>query len=384
MKILHIGPGKVHGGVESHILSLTEGFRDTDVECHVVMLNGIWSLPIRVLSKGFRGDWRMVARIRRVIRDDSIDIVHTHYLGPNLYGRLATRLSGGGIGLVTTAHFSDSGGIVCPGKKNPTFADEVVFWLDTVMAHCCDRMVVPSDVIRGPLGKVGFPKDRIVSIPHGIDLKRFRINEHEGLRLRGELGIPDDAVTVGVIGRLVPVKNISLFLSAMQRVIAGYKGKVVGLVVGDGPLRPALEDEAQRLGIGNQVLFTGFRKDIERVFSALDVVAACSDSELSPLNIGEAMAAGRSVVATSVGSLPDTIDSGKDGFLVRTGDAADMAEKLFLLICDASLRERMGMQARKKAEDLFSRRAMIDRLRAVYAEVISERTARPRGKSASC
>lgn len=380
MKVLLVGPGKVHGGVESHILSLVEGFRGTDVECHVVMLNGTWSIPgvpLQVLHKRFRGDWQAVTRIRDLVREASIDILHTHYLGPNLYGRIAARLCRN-TGLITTAHFSNSGGIVRPGKKKPTLADEGAFWLDTVMAHGCDRIVVPSDVIRTPLARVRYPSNRIVTIPHGLDLNRFRINREEGGRARAELGIPEDAVAIGVIGRLVPVKNIPMFLSAMERVMAGSKERVVAVVVGDGPLRAALEEQAQGPGLRGRVHFTGFRGDVERMLAALDVVAVSSDSELAPLGAWEAMAAGRPVVATSVGALTATIHAGQNGLLVKPGDVEGMAEALTALVCDASLRARLGEAARHKAEHSFSRKAMIEHLRTVYEEVIRERTARRR------
>lgn len=378
INVLMVGPGKVYGGVESHIASLVDMFRGTNVHCCVAMLNGSLSLPgVRtfVLNKRFRGDIHAITQLMRIVREERIDIVHTHYVGPNLYGRIAARL-GGHAGLVSTAHFSNSGGIVRAGKEKPDWSDECMFWLDGAMAHLCDRMIIPSDLIRKTLGRVGYPSRKIVTIHHGVDLNRFTCTPVWDASARREFGVRDDAVVVGVIGRLVPVKNVPLFLLAMRRVMDVSNKSVIAMVVGDGPLRPELESEARRLGISKSVIFAGFREDVHHLLSAMDLVVVSSDSELSPYAAWEAMAAGLPVVATSVGALPETIESGVDGLLVTPGDVAGLAEAVSSLVDDRVLRRKMGEKARIKAEQGFSRDVMRDQLIATYEDVIRERACR--------
>ena len=148
-------------------------------------------------------------------------------------------------------------------------------------------------------------------IPLGFDLQPFLDSgEHRGAFYR-ELGLTNGARLVGIVGRIFPIKNHRLFLDAAARVAAEERSARF-VVVGDGALRPEMEAHARRLGIADRVTFTGWRRDLPRIYPDLDVLVVSSKNEGTPVSAIEAMASGCPVVATRVGGLPDLIDGRGD------------------------------------------------------------------------
>jgi len=139
-------------------------------------------------------------------------------------------------------------------------------------------------------------------------------------------------------------------------------------VVGDGPLRPDLEHRAAMLGLAGTVTFTGYRSDAARLLAGLDVLVVPSRSDGSPLVVCEAMAAGVPVVASRVGGLPDLVEDGGSGLLVRPGEAEDLARALVSLLLDPEAARRLGARGRTLAATRSHER-LVDRMTQVYAGV---------------
>jgi len=195
---------------------------------------------------------------------------------------------------------------------------------------------------------------------------------------------------VGLVGRLVPIKNPSLFLDAMAQLTSQHPEHVVsGLIVGDGPLRQSLERQSAHLGLGAQVRFTGWQRDLRAVYEQLDVVCVTSWNEGTPVSLIEAMAAGRAIVATAVGGVPDLLDRDLDqaggpipvgafqmtarGLLVRPGDVEGLVAALKALVGDPALRRRLGEAGRSYAVQRFSAERLLRDISMLYEQVRRER-----------
>jgi len=174
---------------------------------------------------------------------------------------------------------------------------------------------------------------------------------------------------VGIVGRLVPIKNHALFLAAARRVLE-RRADVTFVVAGDGELRPKLEDEA-RPTLGDRARFTGWVASLPALYAALDVVVLTSLNEGTPVALMEAAAAGLPVVATDVGGVADVVVEGETGFLVPSGDADILALRIESLIAEPSLGRRMGEQGRRRVPTAFSPDAMADGIADLYREILS-------------
>ncbi len=184
-------------------------------------------------------------------------------------------------------------------------------------------------------------------MPLGLDLDRYAAVDDRRGELCAELGVSRDVPLVAIVARLVPIKAHEMFLRAAARVRERLPTSQF-LVVGDGERRQALETLAGELGLGASVRFLGWRRDLERVYADAWVVALTSRNEGSPVSLIEAMAAGRPVVATRVGGVPDLVEEGVTGHLVPPGDADALARAMTDLLLDAGRRRAFGQAARAR------------------------------------
>lgn len=164
-------------------------------------------------------------------------------------------------------------------------------------------------------------------LPLGLDLAPFAAMPRKNGAFRRAHGLRTDAPLIGIVGRLVPVKNHRLFFEAAARVKAARPAARF-VVVGDGELRAEIEAQVEALGLRDSVVFTGWIQDVAPVYADLDVLAISSLNEGTPVSIIEALAARCPVVATAVGGLPDLLDRGELGVLVPPGDAEALANAL--------------------------------------------------------
>jgi glycosyltransferase involved in cell wall biosynthesis len=209
----------------------------------------------------------------------------------------------------------------------------------------------------------GFPSARIRTIRNGVDLQRFRPRDR--IEARTALDLPATPLTVGMAGRLVPVKDHHTFLSALA-LLREQSVDVAAAIVGDGPLKAELRARAADLGLGPHVRFIDARTDIERVLPAFDVFVSSSVSEGLSNSILEAMATGLPVVATHVGGTDELVDDGRTGVLVPPSDPHALARALRQMISNTELRLGMGASARRRAEREFDLERMIREYERVY------------------
>jgi glycosyltransferase involved in cell wall biosynthesis len=190
----------------------------------------------------------------------------------------------------------------------------------------------------------GFPIDRVHVIPNGVDVDRFQPCERD-VTLLQRLGIPFDARIVGLVAVLRPEKNHELFLRAAA-IVRRQMANVHFVLIGDGPQRESLTQLATELGLGDVVHFLGSRRDVPELLPLFDVFALTSKIEASPISILEAQACGVPVVATRVGSIPDSVLDGQTGLLVSPGSIDEVAAAVIRVLRSPELARSLRAEAR--------------------------------------
>ena len=223
---------------------------------------------------------------------------------------------------------------------------------------------------------------KIELVPNGIDVDRFA-KAQASARLREQLGLADGWPVVGIVAMLRPEKAHDVFLQAAARVLTQVPTARF-LIVGDGPERPRLEALAKALGIADHVNFLGARGDVPDCLSLFDVAVLSSRPVVETLSVSvlEYMAAGKPVVATRVGSLPDLVEEGRSGFLVEPGDATAIAERILQLLRDPALAERMGKAGQERVRRHYTVEQMVQQYEALFERLLLNGTSTIHGRAA--
>ncbi len=308
-------------------------------------------------------DVAVLWRLARLMRARGIDAVVTVGTGGDkmFWGRLAAWLA--------------RVPVICSALHSTGLPDRVEF-SNRLLAPLTDAFIAVAE----PHGRYlaeheGCPAKKVRVIPNGVDVERFRPRPPSAA-LRAELHLEADSPVVGIVAALRPEKNHLLFLDMAARVL-GQLPKTRFLVVGDGPERPRLETEARRLGIADAVRFVGTRGDVEELLPLLQVVVLTSHMEANPICLLEAMAAERPVVATRVGSVPETVLDGHNGFLVAPGDADGMAARVLELLTDPLRTAEMGRAGREHVVAHGSVERMVQGYQNLLAEIYQSKFSVP-------
>ena len=257
--------------------------------------------------------------------------------------------------------------------QRPALTRRLMAWF---IHHFSSRVVVISQAVGDHLieDQPGI-RQKLVVIPPGIDPERFH-PRNEGGALRQEWGIPQDAVLFGVVGRIHWWKGQDVFLRAAAQVatrIPHARFILVGDVVpGEEWRRDALKEEIARMGIGDRVVWAGYRRDVPRVMAALDVLVLPS-TEPEPFGrvIVEAMATGRPVIATAHGGPLETVVHEETGLHVPPGDVDALARAMVRLATQAELRQRMGAAARRRVLAEYTLERHVQRFQSLYEEMLA-------------
>ena len=329
-------------------------------------------------------DLRSLVRLLTILWRERPRIIHTHMAKAGALGRFAGVLynrvgPGRRLGhraiLIHTFH-----GHVLEGYF-PLWLSRLFTIIERWLARRTDGLIAVSPAVQRELMEKGIGRrEQWRLIPLGLDLSTL-----------GQLPLPNGArpVRVGFVGRLVPIKNPSLFLQALGRIQERRPDLVAsGVMVGDGPLRRPLEQEADRLGLRDLLRFAGWQHDLSSVYERLEIVCLTSWNEGTPVSLIEAMAAGRAVVATDVGGVRDLLEGSADeaktpiasggyriarrGLIVRAGDPDGLASALDTLASDAALRRTLGEAARSYAVQAFRQERLLQGITSLYDQLLTE------------
>ena len=290
-------------------------------------------------------DLKAFFKIFSLLRSENPQIVDTHTAKAGTTARLAVILYNvlcrKKIRTVHTFH-----GHVFEGYFSKMKSSAFV-WVERLLARRTDVIVAISDLQKRDLSEKFkiTTADRIKTVPLGFDLEPFLSSWKLKGALRQMVGIDENTVTIGIIGRLVPIKNHEMFFEAAKRLIdSDPERKVVFLVVGDGELRGKLENNSRNSGIDSRVRFLGWMRNLPMVYADMNILALTSLNEGTPFSIIEAMASSVPVIATKVGGVPDLLGGPTDGrsggpfkihergILCEKGDSAGFAEGLKFLM----------------------------------------------------
>jgi glycosyltransferase involved in cell wall biosynthesis len=375
------------GGPALHVAYLTAGLRERGYDTTLVagsLARGEDSMAfvadardvevIRIDELGREisplRDLAATLRLARLIRRERPDILHTHTAKAGTVGRVAALLAGRHAPPIVVHTFH---GHVLRGYFGPLRS-----WffrlLERWLAARSTALIAVSPQVRDDLVALGVaPAERFAVIRLGIELGERVAPERNGrAESRRYLGITDDRFAVGWIGRMTAVKRTDDVMVAFKQLRDAGVDAVL-CMVGDGPDRPGLEERAHELGVMQDTLFLGYQEDVAPFYAAFDALVLPSSNEGTPVSAIEALAAGRPVVATRVGGVPDVVQDGEDGFLVEPGATDDLADRLALLARDPALRERMGAAGRARVLPRYAVERLVDDVDRLYRSLLRGR-----------
>ena len=312
-------------------------------------------IPVTVLAP--QDDESTVRELAAYFQRRDIDILHAHLFRAELLGTRAAQEAGTPV-VVATAHSSR--------VRSP--ADMAAL---AAVTPSINRLIVPSGAIAAKVRAEGRGTAEITVVPNGVDLDRFSAHRSsdDTVAVRAALGIPPGAFLIGVVARLEPEKGHRSLLEALPAIIEAVPNAWL-VVVGEGSQTDALRAQAGSLPLAarQRVVIAGFQTDVEAVTQALGVAVMPSLREAQGLAVLEAMAARRTVVASAVGGIPETIRDGIDGLLVPPADPPALATAITRLARDARLRDRLAASGRHRVEDRFNADASVRQVEAIYEE----------------
>lgn len=237
------------------------------------------------------------------------------------------------------------------------------YWLDVFTSRHADLVINVSSAGEDFFGKIGVKKPKMELIPTGIDTKRFRASEEKRQSVRNELGTHDD-VLLGYVGRLSEEKNLSTLVGAFARALR-HDEKMKLIMVGPGPSEDALRMLAAERGISDKVIFTGIRRDVDRILSALDIFVLPSYTEGCSTSLQEAMASGRAIIGSDIPGIREMVRDRKEAILVDPHRVEELEQAILLLCRNPTLRAELGRRAEERAK-LYDADVIWGRVLAAY------------------
>lgn len=365
LRVLHLTFNMGIGGTEQVIRQLITSIgKQSGIESEILCIDGIVGpigkaleqngIVVHKVARKQGFDWSLVVAIRTRLKEGRFDIVHCHQYTPWIYGWLATRLTSAKV--VFTEH----------GRFYPDRYRCKAAIINPIIALSTPSIIAISSATRGALARYEFiPKKKINIIYNGI---APLVPDHSSIPLlRKKLGIPSDAIVVGTVSRLDPVKNQPMMLRAFKQLLNNNPASWL-LVVGDGPSRTALEKLAEDLGIAKRVSFTGFISSPVNHLTLMKVFLLSSFTEGTSMTLLEAMSLGIPIVATDVGGNSEVIENQGPGILVPNDDADSFCNAISILLNNNRIYVQKSEAARSTFEERFSSKTMAKQYVDVYRD----------------
>ena len=408
MKIVRVIARLNVGGPAKHVVWLTRGLRSAGYETLLVagtvppgeddmgyFASELDVQPIFIpeMSREISAqDVSAIWKLYRLFVRERPDIIHTHTAKAGTVGRLAGLLyrwltPSVLIGRPRPCRFVHTyHGHIFHGYYGERKTRLFLLIEKLLASLVTDRIIVLSEQQRKEINEefgVG-RANQFVVIPLGLDTEEFSGSAKQAATFRDDLGLGAEEFLVGIVGRLTEIKNHELFLQAAaicKTETSNVRWRFI--VVGDGALRDALEQQAETLGLAEDVIFTGTRRDLERVYRGLDVVALTSRNEGTPLTLIEAMASGRAVVSTAVGGVVDLLGQTvaaegpiticERGISVPPDNASAFAAGLSKLAADSVLRRQLGERGLLYVGNNYSIQRLISDIQYLYVDLLSKK-----------
>ncbi|MCD6287888.1 MAG: glycosyltransferase family 4 protein [Candidatus Hydrogenedentes bacterium] len=363
IRSLHINTERTWRGGEQQVYYLVAGLAQRGHPVTLVCQDGeplhkrADTLPIEVVPMKVRGELSPAAvwRLRNIIRDRDIDIVHMHSPHAHTLGCAAATLAGRGVCIVT---------------RRVDFSIRKSFVSVLKYKVRVNHYIAISHAIQNVMVHDGIDPSRISVVHSGIDLSRF--DTVAPAPLRDELGLGPDTKLIGNVAHMADHKGQRYLVAAMPAILE-HEPAAHLVIAGSGELRADLEKQVERLGLGRSVTFLGFRDDVAAIEKAFDVFVMSSHMEGLCTSILDAMACGTPVVATHAGGIPEIVRHEYNGLMVPARDPKSLAEAVVRMLDDRKLAERLAETARNTVIEQFTIDSMVEGNLAVYREMLADR-----------
>jgi glycosyltransferase involved in cell wall biosynthesis len=316
-------------------------------------------------SAGRRAYPLALRRLRRLLSDRQIDVVHCHHYDPATLTWLATRCSS--VRYVVGRHYSDAIELDTTGLRRRAYLG-----LERRFQSAAASTIVPSTMIAGLVEARGGPSDRVHLVPYAFAPAKYAsARSVDTGAVRRSVGLGDDDFVVGTFARLYIDKGHRYLLAAVAALVPTCPA-LRWLVVGDGAERAALEAQVGAAGLGRHVTFTGWRRDALDLMATTDVVVQPTLQEAFSQVMGEAMWLERPLVMTDVSGATDIIEDGRNGFVVPKRDASALGSVIVRLHADEQLRRDVAAAGRRWVMTELTPERIVPRYEAVYEEALSD------------
>jgi glycosyltransferase involved in cell wall biosynthesis len=368
------------GGPAIHVTLLTERLAPPDFESMLVCghigpgegnmaylaeARGVQPVYVAELGRELSPlrDLVTLAKLWRLMRRFRPDVVHTHTAKAGFVGRIAAWLARVPV-RVHTYHGHVFHGYFSPARTR------MFLWLERFTARLSDRLITISPALKDELVNTYHiaPESKFTVVPLGLELALYAETPRGQGTFRADFDIPPDAPLIGIVGRIVPIKNHALFVQMAAKLRAALPDAHF-VVIGDGDCRAGVEAQVNALNLWDAVTFTGWLQDLRPAYSAMDVLVISSDNEGTPVSIIEALAAGVRVVSTAVGGVPDLLRGGDYGRLVPPNDPDILAAAVI-----ASLAEPEPSTARRDIVAAYDITRLAADLASLYRSLLERKT----------
>jgi len=334
-------------------------------------------IPEMQRSISLKDDKIAYQKIKKIIKDFNPDIVHTHASKAGALGRLAASKCNVPV-IVHTFHghvfHSYFGRVKTIFYKN----------IERYLSQKSNKIIAISEIQKEELTRVHkiCKADKITVIPLGFDLDRFQENREEKRKsFREKYLIDDDEIAIGIVGRLVPIKNHPMFINVIKKVKSRTSKKIRAFIIGDGEEKNQLISLLKRIeldyvdwnknNLRATVTFTSWIKDIDWANAGLDIIALTSLNEGTPVSLIEAQAADKPIVTTNVGGVENIVLRDETAFIVESNEIKEFENKLLLLINDDILRKRMGEKGWEFVKKEFHYSRLVSDMKNLYNSLLN-------------
>jgi glycosyltransferase involved in cell wall biosynthesis len=352
----------VHGlSYESRMTDLEKRIIEDGVE--ETKAQGVKVIALTSMVRSIRPikDLKALLSLVYLIFNEKPDIVHTHSSKAGILGRLAAKIAGVPH-IIHTPH-----GHVFYGHFGK-FASRMFLWLERIFSKFTDWMVALTDGEKNDYINLSVcPAEKLLKIHSGVDVEKFMQSNGNRVEKRRSLGLDQNEAVIGFVGWLLPIKGPDYLLKAMDDVWQVHQDASL-VLVGKGDMDVDLRTEAMKKDANGKVKFLGWREDIDEIMPLFDMLVLPSLNEGMGRVLVEAMAAGKPVVASRVGGIPDLVRDGETGFLVPPADEKSLANGIKKLLDDPSKAKQMGLRGQEHCRQ-FSLEAMIEKLDDLYSSL---------------
>lgn len=358
--ILHIETGRHLYGGALQVYYLMKGIAENGCVNTIVCPSGsdlakIDTPGTQIFSITMRGelDILFMLRLYRIILAVQPDLVHVHSRrGADIWGAAA-------------AWCARTPAIITRRVDNPE--NPIIV---SLKYRSYRRIVAISEGIRQVMLSEGIPGKKIVCIPSAVDTERFSTSCDREWFLH-EFGLKPTHQAIGMIAQFIPRKGHRFLIDAVPGILARCP-EARFLLFGRGPLEKDLRQKCSRKSLDSQIIFAGFRDDMERILPCLDIVVHPATLEGLGVSLLQAAASGVPIVATGVGGIPEIVGNGANGYLIDSGDIQAIINRVTDLLADPTKSKRFGAISRSKVTSRFSISAMVSSYLSVYHNVLSE------------